>query len=153
MNDFIIRNFKKKEAVKVYYVGIDKKVKIKWVLPKESRISFDGKSYLLTPDKIFIHDGVSTIFVNYLNAEPIDITRIDYKVFTPDKFDKAIGSKVVEDLIAANQTPDKVNLGVILAGVTLLAVVYLFYVVNKEFGAMNDLIQALQEQLKILGGV
>lgn len=144
MNEFIIKHFKRNHAVKVIFVGVDKKVKIFWTLLNENRITVENKTYLLAPEKIFIHQGVSTVFVNYLNAEPLDITRIDYKVFTPEKFDKAIGSKVVEDLIKANKPKETLNLSILLSGVVLLAIVYLYFTFNKQLEGIKELLEALQ---------
>ena len=150
MSEFILKTFHKHKAIKVIYVGVDKKVKIYWTLPYENRVKIEDKTYLLAPEKIFIHQGVSTIFVNYLNAEPLDIAKVNYKVFTPDKFDKAIGSKVVEDLIKANKPKESLNLSMVLSGLVLLAIVYLYFTFNSQLDGIKE---ALETLTTLNGGV
>jgi hypothetical protein len=149
MNEFIIKNFKKKEAVKVYFIGQDKKVKVKWLLSEDNKVEFDNKTYLILPEKIYFHKGITCMFVNSHNAEPIDINNIDYHVKTAKDFNDALGAKVVQDLIMANKKKETINMSIILSFLAIGVSAFIIYSMNGQF---KEILEVLAEINRLLGG-
>lgn len=149
MNEMMIKLFKKKEAIKVYYVGLDKKVKVIWTLPKENKVQFGELLFDIIPEKIFIHNGVSCMFVNSFNAEPIDINKIDFHVKTPEDYEDAIGTKVLTDFMNANKKKESFNLAVVLSVLSIGIAAYIAYSMSNEF---KVILEQLAEITRLLGG-
>jgi len=149
MSDLYVKYFKKREAVKVYFIGQDKKVKIKWLLPSDNKVEFDNKTYLILPEKIYLQNGITCMFVNSHNAEPIDINKIDYHVKTAKDFNDALGAKVVQDLISANKKKETLGFNIILLVAVIGLIGFMFYQFNSQF---KELAEALAEINRLLGG-
>ena len=150
IEQFIIKNFFRKKALKVIYVGADKQVKVKWFLPKDNTVTINSDSFVIVPEKIFMDKGVSTMFVNYKNVEAINMTEVDHKVFTPENFNTVKEGKAVQKLVNATQKKDVMGLQLLLLVGVILAVVYLIYTQNNQY---NDLLEKFNALRNTIGGV
>lgn len=149
-SQWYIKQFKKDQAVKMFYIGSDKRVIVKWMIPENNSITHENKSYLLTPEKMFIHKGIPSVFINYKDAEPLDpLDKSNKHIYSADDFNTAISSKVGEELFAASKPKTLENLGGILGLITLLAVGYLVYLMNQNF---TDLQEQINQLLQIING-
>jgi len=142
-SQWYIKNFKKNEAVKMFYVGNDKRIIVKWMLVENNTITHNNKSYMLHPDKMFIHKGTPSIFINYKDAEPLNPLDKQHQVYSADDFNTAISSKVGQELFEASKPKGLENLGSIVSIITLLAVLYLVYLMNDNFTNLQDQINQL----------
>ena len=148
-SQWYIKQFKKQEAVKMFYVGSDKRIIVKWMLPENNTITHNNKSYMLHPDKMFIHGGVPSVFINYKDAEPLDPLDKNHYIYSADDFNTAISSKVGQELFEASKPKGLENIGGIVSIITLLAVGYLVYLMNQNFTNLQDQINAL---LQVING-
>jgi hypothetical protein len=151
IEQFIIKNFMRKKALKVIYVGADKQVKTKWFIPKDNTITLNNESFMVVPEKIFIDKGISTMFVNYKNVEAIDMTNVDHHVFKPEDFKIVKEAKVIQKLVNATQKKDTLGLQMILLAGLIAAVIYLIYTQNQQFNELLDKFNKLRDAIG--GGV
>ena len=149
-SQWYIKQFKKQEAVKMFYVGSDKRVIVRWMLPENNTITHDNKSYMLHPDKMFIHMGTPAIFINYKDAEPLDPLDLEKQhIYSANDFNTAISSKVGQELFEASKPKTLGDLGTIISILSLVAIGYLVYLMNQNFA---DLITQIDELRSIING-
>lgn len=135
-----IKTFHKKEAVKIIYVGADKRITSLLVLPEQNTVTYKDKSYVLIPEKIFTHEGYPTLIINYKDAEPLDPLELDNYIYAADDFNTAISSKVGKELFEATKEKGLGDLSTILSGLSLLGVLYLAYTFS---GQITEIIEKL----------
>ena len=148
-SQWYIKNFKKEQAVKMIYVGNDKRIIIKWLLPENNTITYNNKSYMLHPNKMFIHKGTPSIFINFKDAEPLDPLDKSNQVYSADDFNTAISSKVGQELFEASKPKTLADLGTIISILSLVGVAYLLITMNDNF---TNLLNQINEIRQIIGG-
>ena len=148
-SQWYIKNFKKEQAVKMIYVGNDKRIIIRWLLPENNTITYNNKSYMLHPNKMFIHKGTPSIFINFKDAEPLDPLDKSNQVYSADDFNTAISSKVGQELFEASKPKTLADLGTIISILSLVGVAYLLITMNDNF---TNLLNQINEIRQIIGG-
>jgi len=148
-SQWYIKNFKKEQAVKMIYVGNDKRIIIRWLLPENNTITYNNKSYMLHPNKMFIHKGTPSIFINFKDAEPLDPLEQSNQIYSADDFNTAISSKVGQELFEASKPKTLADLGTIISILSLVGVAYLLITMNDNF---TNLLNQINEIRQIIGG-
>jgi hypothetical protein len=148
-SQWYIKNFKKEQAVKMIYVGNDKRIIIKWLLPENNTITYNNKSYMLHPNKMFIHKGTPSLFINFKDAEPLDPLDKSNQIYSADDFNTAISSKVGQELFEASKPKTLADLGTIISILSLVGVAYLLITMNDNF---TNLLNQINEIRQIIGG-
>jgi|TARA_Y100000033_G_C2726975_1_gene101402 hypothetical protein len=150
-SQWYIKNFKKDEAIKMIYTGSDKRIIIRWLIPENNTITYNNKSYMLHPKKMFIHKGTPTVYINYKDAEPLDVLDKNNQVYTPDDFNTAISSKVGQELFEASKPKGLESIAPIISIASLLGVIYIAYTMQNSFTELRDTINAIAQYLS--GGI
>jgi len=148
-SQWYIKNFKKEQAVKMIYVGNDKRIIIRWLLPENNTITYNNKSYMLHPNKMFIHKGTPSIFINFKDAEPLDPLDKSSQVYSADDFNTAISSKVGQELFEASKPKTLADLGTIISILSLVGLAYVLITMNDNF---TNLLNQINEIRQIIGG-
>jgi len=148
-SQWYIKNFKKEQAVKMIYVGNDKRIIIRWLLPENNTITYNNKSYMLHPNKMFIHKGTPSLFINFKDAEPLDPLDKSNQIYSADDFNTAISSKVGQELFEASKPKTLADLGTIISILSLVGVAYLLITMNDNF---TNLLNQINEIRQIIGG-
>lgn len=148
-SQWYIKNFKKEQAVKMIYVGNDKRIIIRWLLPENNTITYNNKSYMLHPNKMFIHKGTPSIFINFKDAEPLDPLDKSNQVYSADDFNTAISSKVGQELFEASKPKTLADLGTIISILSLVGLAYVLITMNDNF---TNLLNQINEIRQIIGG-
>lgn len=148
-SQWYIKNFKKEQAVKMIYVGNDKRIIIRWLLPENNTITYNNKSYMLHPNKMFIHKGTPSIFINFKDAEPLDPLDKSNQIYSADDFNTAISSKVGQELFEASKPKTLADLGTIISILSLVGLAYVLITMNDNF---TNLLNQINEIRQIIGG-
>lgn len=148
-SQWYIKNFKKEQAVKMIYVGNDKRIIIRWLIPENNTITYNNKSYMLHPNKMFIHKGTPSLFINFKDAEPLDPLDKSNQIYSADDFNTAISSKVGQELFEASKPKTLADLGTIISILSLVGVAYLLITMNDNF---TNLLNQINEIRQIIGG-
>ena len=148
-SQWYIKNFKKEQAVKMIYVGNDKRIIIRWLIPENNTITYNNKSYMLHPNKMFIHKGTPSLFINFKDAEPLDPLDKSNQIYSADDFNTAISSKVGQELFEASKPKTLADLGTIISILSLVALAYVLITMNDNF---TNLLNQINEIRQIIGG-
>jgi len=148
-SQWYIKNFKKEQAVKMIYVGNDKRIIIRWLLPENNTITYNNKSYMLHPNKMFIHKGTPSLFINFKDAEPLDPLDKSNQIYSADDFNTAISSKVGQELFEASKPKTLADLGTIISILSLVGLAYVLITMNDNF---TNLLNQINEIRQIIGG-
>ena len=148
-SQWYIKNFKKEQAVKMIYVGNDKRIIIRWLIPENNTITYNNKSYMLHPNKMFIHKGTPSLFINFKDAEPLDPLDKSNQIYSADDFNTAISSKVGQELFEASKPKTLADLGTIISILSLVGLAYVLITMNDNF---TNLLNQINEIRQIIGG-
>jgi len=142
MNNFIIKNFFKKTAVKVIFTGEDKRIKIIWTIPKNNHITVGNHAWEIIPEKTFIHAGIPTIFVNSRTAEPLDTLDLTKVVMKSNNFEKIVNQSVASDMFDSVKKHNGEQLMIIIGIGMLIAVGYVIFKFNGLEQIITDFINS-----------
>lgn len=140
---WIIKTFHKKEAVKLIFVGRDRRVRVHWVVPnQDDTIQYGDRAYLLHDEKVYYQEGIPCIFINPVDAEPLDMILIGRNLYNAVDFGTAIGSNVTKDLM--NSTKRKTVDFALYVSLALFGLMgYMWYTFSTELSSISDQLQSL----------
>lgn len=153
MKQWVIKTFKKKQAVRIYIVNEENRLRSYWVIPNPSgEVIIGSYAFKLSKDAMVLQNNVPTYVFNTKNADPINLVKKRTRHMTAEDFHLAIDSHVAQDIIKASGG-DKLSLEFII---TLLVMFVgfagIFYVFSGQFEELRLLIETIKDSQPIVGG-
>jgi len=154
MKNWYLKTFKKKDAVHIYIVTPDRRVKDFWTIPDEfGHVSWNGYSFVLTKKAQALKNNVPTYFFNTENADPIDVVNKRTRHMTAQEFHMAIDSHVAKDILKASGGDAFSKEFIITLIVMFMGFAGMFYIFNGQFNELRQLIETIpQVTTPIIGG-
>jgi hypothetical protein len=154
MNQFIIKHFKKSVAVKCFIIFPDKRIRILYGIPVNNIVLLKGLNlaYVINTQDLFYSKGMPSYIFDSNNVNPKNPYQKDCigEISSPTDLKTAINSKVATEILEySSGNFDKGLISMIIAIISLVANIYIIYVLT----GLGDVIQALIEKLNILLGV
>ena len=144
-SQFIIKNFMKHKAVKIILIDDDKRIKSKFVIPEAKTVTITGKTFTLTQEATYYSEGVPTYVFSNNNIAPLDVERSET---LPIDLNTILQSHIGRDIANASKG-NKMELTVILSGVMIIGLVYIYYLMNKNFNGLNEQIEAIKAFMEL----
>ncbi len=122
--------FKKSKYIKVNYFTEGKETKTYFVIPKDNKISFNNKTFLINPEHIYLSNKFKTIILTSKSSETIDPLNFDSK-FNSDIFNSAINNKLIKDTFDTLDNTETDWLKVIMFANILVSAIMLFLLLKQ----------------------
>lgn len=150
MNQFTIKHFHKKDAIKLLIVYPSRKWKLVWALPDNDLVKYKGYEFKIN-EKDFILDNKNTpcYIVDTGNIEvkdPYSPNKIN-KIISPEELNTAISARVATEIFntmksAMDKSTIAIIVGVMGIAITLVGIYLLM-------GRLDE----LQSLLELIGGM
>ena len=150
--NFINKTFRRGKSVKIIYVGVDKRVRIYYLVPKQKVVRVNKESFNLNDKDLFLSKGMPTYIFTHKHAEPINILDVPTTFMSPDDYDVAINAHVARDIYAA--TSASINLAtvsMILSGLTLVGLIVIAVMGQDLLAEISTKLQTFNDLLANLG--
>lgn len=141
-NQWIIKNFMRKSAVRVIIVTEDKRLKEFWAIPEDGIISAGGYSFRLSEDEFLLKNNVPTYVFNYNNAEPLNLLTEKKSYLTPKELNTGIKNKLIAELIASLDKTFGTDFMITLVALAL-GFIGLGYFINEKLVAIQTALESL----------
>ena len=145
-NQWIIKHFMKKKALKAVIVYPDKRIKIFWTIPKDNTLTVGDKAYLCDasihpfylmkniPTFTYIHDNITPIDLQNLSTTDSEITSKALKAL--------INNKIIKDMYD-EMNAGTVNLSMILSIACVISIVIVGFLLYSRIQDLEGLITNL----------
>lgn len=154
MNEWIIKNFHKKDAIRATIVYPDKRIRLHWAIPKGDVVQIGQTAYIINDKDVLIQQGIPSYIFRSDRPEPINPFDLQKSVLTANDFNVAISAKVASEILAV--TSGKMDPGLLaIAGGVLatIAVVGVGYWLSTILEGITERIAELERLIKLLGGL
>lgn len=156
-NQFIIKHFRKKDAIKAYVIYPNKRVKLFWGIPVDGFVKIDNKLFKVDDKSFYLpKDNIQTYYYDSRVVEPLNIFNPSKPetIMTADDFDVAISAHVARDIFEASKGGfDKGTLGIILSVFSILAIIVVGYLMSDNINAIMEKLQEIQDLIELIGGM
>lgn len=156
MSQFIIKNFRKKQAIKLLIVYPSRKFKLVWIIPDKDIASYDGMSFNIN-EKDFILDSnnIPCYIVDTKNVEVKDpyAPNTINQVMTPLDFDTAISAKVATELFNTLKSAiDKHTISIIIGVIGIVITGLIGYMIIGKLDAFVEQLDRIESYIKLITG-
>lgn len=145
-NQFIIKRFMKKKAVKAVIVYPDKRIKMFWAIPKDNTLTIGEKAYLCDASihPFYLMNNIPTFTYKHDNIVPIDMESLanDTNEITSSALKALINNKIIKDMYD-EMNGSNMNLGMILSIVSVAAVIIVGFLLYSKIQDLENIITNL----------
>lgn len=166
-NQFIIKNFLKRKAVKAFVLYPDKRIRTYWAIPDGNIIKINNMSFLINENDFSLDTkGIPCYIYDISNIEPKNLQNEikpkkpsagkteDYRIITPQDLDTAITAKVATEIFnASRKNMDTGTITLIFSVLSVIAVGVVAYMGFEKLDVIIEKLQELEDLIKLIGGM
>ena len=148
--NFINKHFRKSKCIKVIYFGEGRKHSIKYLIPKDNTVSFDGQSFIINKKDFFVDNkNFITYIFGYNRVEPIDPNNAEtLGDITPADLDVALNSRIASEILNASKSKTDINIILVIVIIVMIAgFVGVWYMLSEQINALQESLKPLLEVL------
>lgn len=130
------------KKVKVILAYPDKRIRIHKATPQGNKVTVNGNSYIIDPERVFLHKNTPTFVCVTETTEPLNLYDVpNNELHTADTFNVALKAKVMTEFLNATRKGlDAGTLGLMVSVITLIAVIGFGYFLRQD---ITNLLQHL----------
>lgn len=147
MNEFIIKNFRKKECIKVFLVNVDKRISVHYTIPSGNKFTVKGMTFHIIEEKLFYNKGIPSFICSHKSAEPINPNDVENISMSPSEYNTAISAQIAKEIFAVtNNKIDMQMISLILSGLCIVGLILVYMTFSESFTQILGEIQKLTTQ-------
>jgi hypothetical protein len=153
MNEWTIKTFHKKEAIRATVAYPDKRVRLHWAIPNGSTVQIGKNTFTINEKDVMIQNGIPAYMFLVGRPEPLNPYAVTQSYMTSEDFDVAISAKVAREILEVTSGKFEPGLvGLLVSGLAVIASIGVGYWLSTFLTDILERVIEIERIIKLIGG-